>query len=222
MTLQTGDTSRAGDTPRCAVEAVVKVGGGLLRAGDSLHPGALDATTAALADAARRWRLVVVPGGGPFADAVRAADAALSLDAGTAHWIAVLAMDQMAHLLAARIAGAVLVHDASTVRAALDAGRLPVLAPHRWLRAADPLPHSWAVTSDSIAAWLAGALGARRLVLVKPVAGELAGLVDEYFPRALPATVQPVAVAAVPDATALTRALEAALRSPAPPSDAAR
>ena len=206
MTLETGDASRG------AVDAVVKVGGGPLRGGGSLHPGALDTITAALADAARRWRLVVVPGGGPFADAVRAADAALSLDAGAAHWMAVLAMDQMAHLLAARVAGAVLVHDASAARAALDAGGLPVLAPYRWLRAADPLPHSWAVTSDSIAAWLAGALGARRLILVKPVAGELADVVDEYFWRALPATIQVVAVAATSDALALTRTLEAALR----------
>jgi aspartokinase-like uncharacterized kinase len=222
MTLETGDVSGG------AVDAVVKIGGGLLRVGGSLRPGALDIITAALADAAHRRRLVVVPGGGPFADAVRTADAALSLDAGAAHWMAVLAMDQMAHLLAARVAGAVLVHDASTARAALDAGELPVLAPYRWLRAADPLPHCWAVTSDSIAAWLAGALGARRLILVKPVAGELATLVDEYFPRALPTAVHVSVVAATPDrsafTSALTRALDAALgdtESVRPP-DAAR
>jgi aspartokinase-like uncharacterized kinase len=217
MTLETGDASRG------AVDAVVKVGGGPLRGGGSLHPGALDTITAALADAARRWRLVVVPGGGPFADAVRAADAALSLDAGAAHWMAVLAMDQMAHLLAARVAGAVLVHDASAARAALDAGGLPVLAPYRWLRAADPLPHSWAVTSDSIAAWLAGALGARRLILVKPVAGDLASLVDEYFPRALPTAVHASVVAATPDRFTLTRAIDATLRDTesARPPDAA-
>ena len=52
--------------------------------------------------------------------------------------------------------------------ALLAAGRVPVIAPYRWLREADPLPHSWDVTSDSIAAWLASALGAARLVLVKP------------------------------------------------------
>ena len=40
---------------------------------------------------------------------------------------------------------------------ALSAGHVPVLAPSRWLREADPLPHAWTVTSDSIAAWVAGA-----------------------------------------------------------------
>jgi hypothetical protein len=64
-----------------------------------------------------------------------------------------------------------------------------VLAPYRWLRDADPLPHSWDVTSDSIAAWVAGALGARRLVLVKPPGASGDGAVDAYFARVLPAHI---------------------------------
>ena len=54
------------------------------------------------------------------------------------------------------------------VHLALKAGSVPVLAPLRWLRNADPLPHSWDVTSDSIAAWMAGEFGAADLLLVKP------------------------------------------------------
>ena len=68
---------------------------------------------------------------------------------------------------------------------ALDAGRVPVLAPSQWLREADPLPHSWDVTSDSIAAWVAGAVGARELVLVKPAGAAGADTVDPYFSRVL-------------------------------------
>ena len=62
------------------------------------------------------------------------------------------------------------------------------------LGAAD-VPASWDVTSDSLAAWLAGQLGARRLVLMKQVvlsrdpvsADDLAarGIVDKAFPRFL-------------------------------------
>jgi dihydroneopterin aldolase len=73
--------------------------------------------------------------------------------------------------------------------AAGASGALAVLAPHAWLRAADPLPHSWDVTSDSIAAWVAGALGAAALVLVKAAGAAGDGLVDAYFARALPAGV---------------------------------
>jgi len=107
----------------------------------------------------------------------------------TAHWMAVLGMDQYAHLIAERLACSTLVTNLREAAMALDAGRVPVLAPSQWLRRADPLPHSWDVTSDSIAAWVAGAVGARQLVLIKPAGAGGADLVDPYFRRLLPADV---------------------------------
>lgn len=168
------------------VDAVIKVGGALLRQG-----GALDRVAGAITAAARTRRLLVVPGGGAFADAVRAADcdarlAGAPLTDDAAHWMAILAMEQYAHLLAARIAGAELVEGREEIAGALEAARVPVLAPYRWVRAADPLPHSWDVTSDSVAAWVAGVMGAATLVLVKPVGGAVAELTDAYFARAKP------------------------------------
>jgi aspartokinase-like uncharacterized kinase len=162
---------------------VVKVGGGL-----SGTPGALDAVGAALARIGRRHRLLVVPGGGPFADAVRAFERRERLSADAAHWMAILAMDQYAHVLAERIAGAVLVEEPGTLGGALPGAGVAVLAPYRWLHAADVLPHSWDATSDSVAAFVAGALDAERLVLVKP-AGDSAGpeMVDRCFASVLPA-----------------------------------
>ena len=102
-----------------------------------------------------------------------------------AHWMAVLAMDQYAELLAAKLPCACRVETLDEARAALSVGRVPVLAPARWLRQADPLPRSWDVTSDSIAAWVAGQAGASTLVLVK-APGATGALVDPYFERALP------------------------------------
>src|SRR5438874_12170688 len=101
--------------------------------------------------------------------------------------MAVLAMDQYAHLIAGKLPDAVIVAEAREIADALSArpvGRVPVLAPYRWLRETDPLPHSWDVTSDSIAAWVAGRVGARRLVLVKPP-GLRSGVetTDAYFSR---------------------------------------
>ena len=186
------------------VRAVLKVGGGLLAV-----PGALDAVLAGL-EAARAGgaRFVVVPGGGPFADAVRAAQPALGYGDDAAHWMAILAMDQLAHALVDRLPGAVLVTDDATVARAIGAGAIPVLAPSGWLRATDPLPHGWHVTSDSIAAWVAARLGARRLVLVKPAARPLAEVVDGYFPVALPEGVE-VTLLAAADAGALPALLGA-------------
>jgi probable H4MPT-linked C1 transfer pathway protein len=179
------------------IDVVVKIGGGLLA-----QPGHLNGVLSAVAAASRERRLLVVPGGGPFADAVRAVDARLQLSGAAAHWMAVLAMDQYAHLIADRVPCGMLVTKVEDAGRALDAGRVPVLAPSQWLREADPLPHSWDVTSDSIAAWIAGMLGARQLVLVKPAAAVGAlDLVDPYFSRTLPGSVTWTSVAAdQPDA----------------------
>jgi aspartokinase-like uncharacterized kinase len=174
------------------VDTVVKLGGALLA-----DVNALDAVLSIVGAPVLARRLLIVPGGGPFADAVRDADARIGLADSAAHWMAVLAMDQYAHLLAARMPGAALVEDPHEIAAAIEGGRVPVLAPSRWLRAADPLPHSWSVTSDSIAAWIAGRIGAHRLVLVKPSAFDRnRPAVDAYFETALPEGVTLAVVAA--------------------------
>jgi 5-(aminomethyl)-3-furanmethanol phosphate kinase len=159
---------------------VVKVGGGL-----TAVPGALERVCSAVAAAARRHPMVIVPGGGPFADAVREFDRRVGLSAEAAHWMAILAMDQYAEVLASQIPGAVLVEDAGPIGELLGSGLAIILAPSRWMRAADALPHGWEVTSDSIAAFIAGALGAERLVLIKPFSAQ--DTVDPYFASALPA-----------------------------------
>ena len=173
------------------VDTVVKLGGGVLARADHF-----DAALAAIAAAATTCRLLVVPGGGPFADAVREADRRFRLSDDAAHWMAVLAMDQYAHLIAGRLPRGVVVAGSHEAAAAIASGSIPVLAPYRWLRDVDPLPHSWDVTSDSIAAWVAGAVGARRLVLIKPPGATGRDLVDAYFSRALPAQVAAEVVAA--------------------------
>ena len=72
---------------------------------------------------------------------------------------------------------------------AIAAGKVAVLAPSRWLRAADTLPHSWDVTSDSVAAFVAGALDAARLDLVKPADVGWEG-VDRCFAAVVPAGLE--------------------------------
>ncbi len=159
---------------------VVKIGGGLLRV-----TGALDKVCGAVATLRRRQAVVVVPGGGSLADAVRDLDRTVGLSADAAHWMAILAMDQYAHLLAERIPNGRLVEEPGAIAGTLGEGRTAVLAPSRWLRAADVLPHSWEVTSDSIAAFVAGALDAERLDLVKPTEVGMKG-VDRCFAMVAP------------------------------------
>jgi 5-(aminomethyl)-3-furanmethanol phosphate kinase len=180
-------------------DVVVKIGGGLLRT-----PTALDEVLAGVVRLARTRRVLIVPGGGMFADAVRDADRRVGLPSTTAHWMAVLAMDQHAHLLAARLPQGRVVAALDEAAREIDEGRLPVLAPYRWLSAADPLPHCWDITSDSIAAWVAGEARARHLLLIKPP-GASGDLVDAYFDRVVPPALTPIVVPAEVAATAFAQ-----------------
>jgi 5-(aminomethyl)-3-furanmethanol phosphate kinase len=139
---------------------VVKLGGSL--AGDPSLARWLDA----LHDG-RLARFVVVPGGGPFADAVRTAQAACGFDDATAHRMALLAMDQFGHLLAALRSYVLPCPRIEQFEAAWNAGRLPVWLPAQVLDAEAGLERNWSVTSDTIAAWLAWRIGAGGLILVK-------------------------------------------------------
>ena len=140
---------------------VVKVGGGLGRgAGDD----ALRALCTTLGRLGERHPLLVVPGGAWFADAVREADRRFALPATTSHHMAVLGMEQFGWLLSELIPGA-----GRSAQARLDRPGTTVLLPAALTL--DGLPASWRVTSDSIAAWVAGRAGAGRLVLVKEVDG---------------------------------------------------
>lgn len=163
---------------------VIKIGGGL-----ASIPGALDRVCQEVSAAAVHHRMIVVPGGGPFADAVRAFDRSFPLSTPASHWMALLAMDQYGHVLVDRIPEAVLVDEPGSVLECLNTGKVAVLAPARWLRSADVLPRSWEVTSDSIAAFVAGAMDAARLILVKP-AESMNEPVDPYFTSALPYGMQ--------------------------------
>ena len=180
---------RGGDPPH--VDVVVKIGGGLLA-----HLEEFERVLSAVGEFARTHRVLVVPGGGLFADTVRDVDARIALGDSAAHWMAILAMDQYAHLLASRLASAVIVNNAEEAATALAKDRLPILAPSRWLAAADPLPHTWDITSDSIAAWIAGEVGARHLVLVKPPGTRGREAVDPYLARTLRSDVKSECVAA--------------------------
>lgn len=163
------------------IDAVIKIGGALLSLDDAL-PRALTAIELLSPDLS----LVIVPGGGPFADAVRSVHERHSLTPDDAHWMAILGMDQYAILLVSRLRNAELVSRPGEIARAHARGRIPVLAPYQWLRDADPLPHSWNVTSDSIAAWVATEIGARQLILIKPSARDRHTILDRYFDRARP------------------------------------
>ena len=166
---------------------VVKLGGSL--AGSS-H---LADWTGALANCG--GSAVVVPGGGPFADAVRQAQAKIRFSDAAAHHLALLAMEQFGWALASLNPNFCVADSAAAIQNAVRAGNVPIWSPVKMVLDCREIPSSWEVTSDSLAAWLAGQIGARQVVLVKSIAPfgnplsavDLAarGIVDKAFPRFL-------------------------------------
>jgi dihydroneopterin aldolase len=147
--------------PSSNAPLVVKLGG-------SLH------ASPALADwlaALKRYPrpLTIVPGGGPFADAVRAAQPTMRYDDETAHAMAVLAMEQYALALANRDDSLELAASRGGIAAAHARGQIALWRPSAMVAAADDIAPSWDVTSDSLAAWLAKKMGACALMLIKSV-----------------------------------------------------
>jgi aspartokinase-like uncharacterized kinase len=124
---------------------VVKLGGSLCNRVPDLVAGPL----------ACGRPLFIVPGGGLFADVVRK----LRVDDDSAHWMAIAAMDWFI------VSQGIM---ATTLLKVPD--RTVIFLPYCSMRQHDPLPHSWDVSSDSIAAWIADFLGLD-LLLLKSVDG---------------------------------------------------
>ena len=140
---------------------VVKLGGSYAFSSD------LQGWLAAIASNA--GDIVLVPGGGPFADAVRSAKPRMGFDDDAAHHMALLGMDQYGRALAALNKRFTPAASIAGIRRALRAGNVPVWSPTEMVLKRNDIPRSWEVTSDGLAAWLACRIGARRVLLIKHV-----------------------------------------------------
>jgi len=183
-------------TPPFRWDLLLKVGGSLGQRA-SLRP-----LLQRIALLAGRRRLIVVPGGGVFADLVREQMRRRGIDERTAHHMALLAMDQYGLFLSSLTRRSAAVDNLRAAELVAEAGRVPILLASSLVRGEPSLERSFRLTSDSIAAFLAGRLRAAHLVLLKSAprppgrlrdreaADRLArrGLVDPLFPGLLPAT----------------------------------
>jgi aspartokinase-like uncharacterized kinase len=133
---------------KIALPLVVKVGGSLFDQIPTLAP---------ILNSSKR-PLFIIPGGGHFADNVRRCH----VDEDTAHWMAIAAMEQYGWFIAS--------FGIPVTEKLRLCQKTTVFLPYQCLRMNDVLYHSWEVTSDTIAAWVAASLGLDLLVL-KSVGG---------------------------------------------------
>jgi 5-(aminomethyl)-3-furanmethanol phosphate kinase len=169
-----------------------------------------------------RQSCVIVPGGGAFADAVRAAYRRHGLSQTVAHRMALLAMHQTGMMLASMHARLVPVETLADMRRVLSESRIPVWLPLK-LTAGDPhINADWKTTSDGLAARLAERLGGASVVLVKscrvdrsssPARLVRAGIVDAAFAEIVARAHLPWRVLGAGDGRELARLLGAPYRS---------
>ena len=146
--------------------AVVKIGGSLVA-----YPEKLKTLCAMLGGLSKDNRLIVVPGGGEFADVTRSLDEKFSISCRMSHRMAILGMDQYGLLLSDLTPQSVTVSKLSKTKHVLKLGRLPIFLPSDLFFKEDPLENSWDVTSDSIACYIAVRLKVPKLLLITDVDG---------------------------------------------------
>jgi len=152
---------------RMTLPLVVKVGGSLYNQIPELAP-VLNSS---------KCPLLLVPGGGPFADTVRQCN----VDEDAAHWMAIAAMEQYGWFISS--------FGIKTTEKMRACRKTTVFLPYRCLRRTDDLPHTWDATSDTIAAWVASALGLDLLVLKSVDGIYLNGILKHTVTRPLDSEV---------------------------------
>ena len=141
-------------------------------------------------------KVLLVPGGGPTVDVIRNLDRRQGLGEESAHWLALRALSINAHFLGEvlslrRSSGPAVIADLQDADAIWSQRGLPILDPFRFAQEDEDrpgrLPHSWSVTSDSLAASVALHFQAQKLILLKSIdipndwMRAERGIVDPYF-----------------------------------------
>ena len=162
---------------------VLKIGGSLVAQGGARE--VLDLV------AGSPRQIVVVPGGGAYADAVRADQVTLGFSDAQAHRLAIFAMQRMALDFQEMQPKLLAVDSIEAMHRAWAVGRIPVWLPWAMVEHEANIAQDWSLTSDGLAAWLAAQLGGAEVALIKscaiPSGASLnslvtAGITDTQFP----------------------------------------
>ena len=163
---------------------VIKLGGSLLSSGNLKEWLSIIVEHGA-------GKVVIVPGGGIFADQVRDAQQKLKFDDKAAHQMALLAMEQYAHLLQSYAPDLRLSDSTEGIDKAISLNQVPVWLPFKMINTCQNLSANWNITSDSLALWLADHLNAEHTMLVKSLSSKNlnarqlseSAMVDKDFPE---------------------------------------
>jgi aspartokinase-like uncharacterized kinase len=138
---------------------IIKIGGSLETAKTLLH------CLNRIEQHYQHQRVVIVVGGGIFAEQVRITQQHWQFNDECAHAMAILAMQQMAYLVKGLKANVELAHSVHAITK--SSSNSIVWSPNLDELNNAGIPATWDITSDSLAAWLANTLLADELILIK-------------------------------------------------------
>ena len=111
--------------------------------------------------------VIIIPGGGHFVKRIKELSEQEVISNDAAHWMAVLGMHQYGFYLADG-SGIEIVESVEELR---NVVHICLLLPYTLLKADDSLPHTWNVTSDTIAAFVANKVGETSFIKLTDVDG---------------------------------------------------
>lgn len=139
----------------------------VLKLGGSLLSQAVLQQWLLLASRKGKGQLVIVPGGGVFAEQIRLTQEQWQYSDRTAHQMAILAMQQVALLFQGLCADLVLVNKIGLITENLQQNKVVVWLPEVAELDALEVPATWDITSDTLAVFLAKQLQAENTFLIK-------------------------------------------------------
>jgi len=153
-------------------KAVFKIGGSILE-----NPHSLNNTITQLNQISQKKlikHIIIIPGGGIYANFIRLLDRELQIGNEMAHWMAIYAMDYNGKKIGKQYSFINLTDKLEILKT--NDNPISLFLPLNHLRACDPLPKTWDVTSDSIALYIAQELNLNQCFLIKNVDG----IIDQH------------------------------------------
>ena len=117
-----------------------------------------------MANALEGQNCLFVIGGGEFANLIRKYDVEIGFSQDVTHETAIDSMDILAKLLNDKLAFTEISYTIEEAKSISDSNKIPIMICSEILKENEPFKHSWDVTSDSIAAYIASLLNAKLLI----------------------------------------------------------
>ena len=114
-------------------------------------------------------KIIIIPGGGSFANFVRRLDEDLQIGDDLAHWYAIYSMNYNGIILNEKYPNIEIIENLKIIQESKQI--FCVFLPYNFLRKDDFLPHNWDVTSDAIALYVASKLEISQCFLIKNIDG---------------------------------------------------